>query len=169
MTGRHRLRPRVRLPDLVLSQPFEFCISISLLIMGVQSFVEQNSLSGVIEDRVVSALTGLWIATVMTGSVAIVASFLLSPLAVRRGYPDISRNRTLERVGLTLLATAAMTFSSVVLIAGANTRALFTVGIMMGVVSACVLRMVALRRTDLADLSRLREIRLRTEYARDER
>lgn len=164
--ARHARR-RVTLPDLVYSQPFEFCISISLLIMGVRSFVGHASLSAIVGHSVANLLMNIWITTVIMGTLSILASFLLSRLAESKGLGHVSRNRTLERSGLVLLGTSAATFSAAV-IAATGAAGLYTLAVMSGVIFACILRMIALRREDLGTLVRLRVIRERLDYSQDE-
>lgn len=157
---------RPRIPDAVFRQPFEFCISISLLVMGLRSLFGQGSLSGLLASPAVSVLSAVWVAAVLLGSSAIVISFLLEPLAERRGFKHISRNRILEQAGLILLATSALAFGIAVL-AATGARGLYTLAVMSGVVAACILRLIALKRDEMDTLIKLRVLRERVQYGRD--
>lgn len=165
--GKHmRIRP-VSIPDLVYSQPFEFCISFSLFLLGLGSLNDIGSLSQVVENRASQVLFWVWTVAVIAGAIAVLASFMLSPRAERKGLGHVSRNRTLEQVGLIMLATSALAFSAAVL-AQTGWTGLYTLAIMSGVVAASGLRIVRLRRDDAATLRWLRVVREKVDYSADD-
>ena len=150
---------RLSLPALILSQPFEFCISFSLALIGIQSIRTTDSLSGFVDDALGSALVTFWQFGIIASSVTILASFVMSTAAIRRGEAAKAINRMLEQIGLVLMAMSAFAYAVVLAITSDGLdRALFAVGIMGGIVAACILRIIALQRLDRATLRHLKVV-----------
>lgn len=153
-----RLWSRARIPILILSQPFEFCVSFSLLVLGIRGIIssEDSTYSELLNDVLVRFLLHAWEFGIVTASACILGSFLAFPYAARRGEAAKAVNRGVEKIGLTLMATAAAAYATVVVMVVGGVESGFSVGVMGGIVAACILRMVALSRIDRVTLYHLR-------------
>jgi hypothetical protein len=143
----------------IVRQPFEFCISISLFLMGLQTLISHERLSDIVASRLGVAMLLIWEIGVLAGTVIIVMSFLLNARAQRRGEEAKARNRVLEITGLVLLIGAVLSYCVVVVVARGASGA-FTVGVMLGVVTAACLRIWTLWRENVQTLVALRRIRV---------
>lgn len=146
---------RWRGPSIFLTHPFELCVAFAMLMTGIRSLLASVELSGSVDRGTGDILAAIWQFGIITGSAAVLVSLFLRPSLARKGERAKSIGRTTERVGLLLIATTCLVYVSVLILIGTSTSG-FAVAITLGVGIACILRSLALRRTDQAVIRQLR-------------
>lgn len=146
----------VKIPRVLLSHPFELCVSFSVLLMGVQALVRGQAFSGVVTRDLAWFLTMVWQVGIILGAAMVLCALLLR--SDPTGGNDARRVmlRGIEQAGLYLTAVSAGVFV-VVLVSRGGTSG-YAMAMLTGVSVACVLRAIALRRADRATLNAYRDL-----------
>ena len=142
-------------PSVFLTHPFELCVAFAMLLIGVRALLASVQMSASVDRGVGDLMASIWQYGIIAGSAAILLSLFLRPAMARKGERAKSIGRTIERVGLLLVATACIIYAIVLVALGTGTSG-FAIAITIGVGVACILRSIALRRTDQAVIHQLR-------------
>lgn len=142
-------------PSIFLTHPFELCVAFAMLMTGIRSLVDSVNLSASVNTGVGHLLSTIWQIGIIAGSAAVLFSLFARPMLARKGEMAKSIGRTVERVGLLLIATSCLVYTIVLLSIGTRASG-FAFAITMGVGIACIFRSVALQRTDQAVIHQLR-------------
>jgi hypothetical protein len=142
-------------PSIFLTHPFELCVAFAMLMTGVRALLASVNLSASVDRGVGDLMAAIWQFGIIAGSSAILLSLFARPLLAQRGERYKSIGRTVERVGLLFIATSCLVYAVVLVALGTSTSG-FAIAITLGVGTACVLRSIALRRTDQAVIHQLR-------------
>jgi hypothetical protein len=137
---------RLPIPFILLTHPFELCISLILMLAGIQSFIRGQPFSAAIERDLTWALTLAWTVGIFVGALMVFVALLLR----RQSMSEVKRItlRGIERSGLYFLAGSSWVYAFVIGTRG--TASGYAIGMMTAVGVACVFRCIALRRADRA-------------------
>jgi len=145
--------------------PFESCISIAMILVGLGSVFGEVSAAGSMSEALAEALLMVWELCIIVGGVGVLAALFLRPWAARR-LPPVRAQRTLatlrgtQAVGCVLVATGALTYAMVLLAQGGirlDGRS-FTVAAMLAITAGYVMRAWDLIDTNRRVLRALREL-----------
>jgi hypothetical protein len=151
------LKYRPRLAPLLLAHPFEFCISVALILLGAQSVSRAAEISAAMTNSVARTAVYFWQLGLIAGGLVIIFSLITSRRARLTSEASKARNRGWESFGLILTGTSCYVYS-VVVAAMSGWGAAYTVGMIGAVGTACFLRTAALHQQDKSTLSHLRAV-----------
>lgn len=142
-------------PSIFLTHPFELAIAFVLLLSGVQSVLSGAAYSKVVDNAAGFVLAITWQIGIIIGSCCVLFALFARGRLNARGERAKSIGRTIERVGLVLIATSFLIYVAVLGLTGAGGIG-FALATSLAIALACIFRSIALRKTDQAVIHQLR-------------
>lgn len=138
---------RLRFPNVLYAHPFEYAVGVGLILIGLRALFEGATTPSV--DQLPAAPLALYRVAATLGGVAVVGGLLARRHAI---------GRAIERAGCYVLSGALAGYAVLVLVYQGRDAG-FAVGVITGALSlACLLRALAIRKTERVILATLREV-----------
>jgi len=147
----------MKIPQVVMTHPFEMAIAAGMLLVGGQSLLTSDPMNALAERDLGSVMSVLWQVGVILGGLSVLVSLIAKPALTRQGQGLASWGRTVERVGLILISTSCMVWASVLLF-GNDGDNYFSIVMVLSVGVGSALRSLAIRQADMQVLESLKVI-----------
>lgn len=141
---------RVHIPRILLTHPFELCVSFCVMMVAIPAFIRGFPLSGSVSRDVTYWLAMAWQGGILLGGIMVFVSLLLRPPA-HSGH-DAKRVilQAVEQAGLSLTSGSAAILVAVLAWRGGTSG--YVTAIFVAISAACILRIIALRVDNRATL-----------------